>query len=180
MKLPHVGEVTKDEELDWLCSEPIPVPVLGGQSFSFVLEAYEDDPCKEDFHNAISAFLSLKGDAMKSAEPYVQQYFLDSVALAEEYGFPLDESCGRVAQAGDVWGLVEFRGELMVSRRPYEERDVYISIGGSCTWEKEHGIDIVFRAGIAVSKVGPYDGHLTNADAFGDRSLEGVIYRPMR
>ena len=35
------------------------------------------------------------------------------------------------------------------------------------------------RDGRAVTKVGPFDGHLTNADAYADSSLVGVIYVPL-
>jgi hypothetical protein len=30
-----------------------------------------------------------------------------------------------------------------------------------------------------VNKVGEYDGHCTNADAYGDESLEDVVYKPV-
>jgi len=45
-----------------------------------------------------------------------------------------------------------------------------------CNWEREHGLQIVLREGLSVTKLGPYDGHLTNADS----SLESVVYRSMR
>ncbi|WP_424556342.1 DUF6985 domain-containing protein [Streptacidiphilus pinicola] len=35
-----------------------------------------------------------------------------------------------------------------------------------CAWEPEHGLQIVFRRGCSVSKVGPFDSHLTNVSAF--------------
>lgn len=40
----------------------------------------------------------------------------------------------------------------------------------------EHGLQIVFRGRHTVSKVGPFDGHLTNADAFGREGLDSVVY----
>jgi hypothetical protein len=35
----------------------------------------------------------------------------------------------------------------------------------------------VFRDGATVTKVGPYDGHLTNSAANDDDQLDGVVYR---
>ena len=32
------------------------------------------------------------------------------------------------------------------------------------------------KTGLRVNKVGPYNGHLTHADAYGDEHLETVIY----
>jgi len=37
---------------------------------------------------------------------------------------------------------------------------VYFSIEGNCDWEEEHGLQLVFRDGTEVTKVGQYDGHL--------------------
>jgi hypothetical protein len=39
------------------------------------------------------------------------------------------------------------------------------------------GLQLVIRDGLAVTKVGAFDGHRTNADAFADPSLVGVVYR---
>jgi hypothetical protein len=41
----------------------------------------------------------------------------------------------------------------------------------------EHGLQIVLRNGLEVNKLGMYDGHLTNSDAFADPALEDTIYR---
>jgi hypothetical protein len=49
-----------------------------------------------------------------------------------------------------------------------------------CDWEPEHGLQIVFRGGRTVTKVGPYDGHLTNSAAYADGDLDGVLYRSWR
>ena len=65
----------------------------------------------------------------------------------------------------------------MVSRRPYGDRAAYVSLECGCDWEEEHGLQIVFKEGLHVNMVGQYDGHLTNADAYGDGRLENVIYR---
>ena len=59
-----------------------------------------------------------------------------------------------------------------------EGNAVYISLGCNCDWEQEHGLQIVLKDGLRVTKVGSFDGHLTNSDAYDDASLENVIYRP--
>ncbi len=48
---------------------------------------------------------------------------------------------------------------------------------GSCDWEREHGLQIVFKQGLFVNKVGAFDGHLTNSDAYANEELENVIDR---
>ncbi|HEY7328274.1 MAG TPA: hypothetical protein VH592_11565 [Gemmataceae bacterium] len=64
----------------------------------------------------------------------------------------------------------------MVSRRAYGDKGIYISVECGCEWEQEHGLQLVLRNGLKVNKLGGYDGHLTNSDAFDDESLEHVIY----
>ena len=46
----------------------------------------------------------------------------------------------------------------------------------NCDWEEEHGLQIVFKNGLTINKIGPYDGHCTNSDAYDDESLEDIIY----
>lgn len=45
------------------------------------------------------------------------------------------------------------------------------------SWEPEHGLQLVVEDGLRVCKVGPYDGHVTQALASGDPGLLGVVYR---
>lgn len=65
----------------------------------------------------------------------------------------------------------------MVTRRPYGDKRIYISLECGCDWEREHGLQIVFKEGQYVNKLGPYDGHLTNSDAFADDALEDIVYK---
>jgi hypothetical protein len=53
---------------------------------------------------------------------------------------------------------------------------MYVSIECECDWEPEHGLQIVLRDGRTVSKVGPYDGHLTNQSAYGRDDLAELVY----
>ncbi len=54
----------------------------------------------------------------------------------------------------------------MVTRRPYGDKGIYISVECGCDWEEEHGLQLVLKNGLKVNKLGGYDGHLTNSDAF--------------
>jgi len=60
---------------------------------------------------------------------------------------------------------VSFGGELIVSRRSGGDRAVYVSLECDCDWEPEHGLQLVFRNGTAITKVGPFDGRSSHADA---------------
>ncbi|MFA1544590.1 DUF6985 domain-containing protein, partial [Actinomadura monticuli] len=54
------------------------------------------------------------------------------------------------------------------------------SLECECDWEQEHGLQMVFRDVRTVTKIGPCDGHLTNSAAWGDDSLDGIVYHSSR
>ncbi|MBR7839579.1 hypothetical protein KDL01_40375 [Actinospica durhamensis] len=86
--------------------------------------------------------------------------------MGGEDGFP------SIDTPEDVWQHIVF-GEVAVGR---DGAAVFVSVESECSWEPEHGLQIVFRAGRAVTKVGPFDGQYINASADG-RELEDVVYR---
>jgi hypothetical protein len=171
MEIPGLGVMTRDDRMEWYYSPPIPVPVLGGKSCRIVVDEnqYLADPKKEEFHAAIANFLSIGPSVLKDVESEVFRYYKDCESEAST-GLAISSPSG-------VWSHVQLGSEPMVDRRGYGDRGIYISLECNCDWEPEHGLQIVFRNGLRVNKVGPFDGHLTNSDAFADDRLEHVIYR---
>lgn len=89
------------------------------------------------------------------------------------YGIP------ELAPTADIWTKVsiEHPPELRTGGGLYEPGRSYISFEGEVPWEPEHGLQLVFEDGEQVYRVGPYDGHNTNAHAYADDSLLGVIFK---
>lgn len=173
MDIPGLGRVSKDEQLDWYCSEPLPVNVLGGQSCRFVVVGYDDDPKKEEFHTAIRDFLSIGESVLKEVEGHIFQYYKDCI---EAWG-PEEDEYEPISSATDVWQQIQLGDQPLVTRREYGDRGIYVSLSCGCDWEEEHGLQIVFKNGQRVNKIGPYDGHYTNSDAYANERLEDVVYR---
>lgn len=172
MNVPGIGEVTKDDRFGWLCSQPIKVAVLDGKECRIVLEGYDEEQNKDDYHVAISEFLSSPTSALKEAETYIYQYYQDISSFIS----PSDQEFVAIDSPAEIWAHIQFGSEPIVSRRGYGDEKIYISLECNCDWEREHGLQIVFKDGNKVCKVGPYDGHLTNSDAFSDGALENVTY----
>ena len=105
---------------------------------------------------------------LKEAEKYIFQYYED---LYDE-----EDDCVKITKPEDVWNHIEFGDSLMVTRREYGDKLIYISLECSCDWEEEHGLEIVFKEGLKVNKIGSFDGHLTNSDAYANDELEDVVY----
>jgi len=173
MEIPGISEFTKDTEFDWYYSEGIAVKILGGQMCRIVLAGYDEDENKEDFHNAIKNFLTIDQSVLREAEDHVFRYYR---ACSENWN-PEDQQSPAIEHPQDVWKHVQFGREPMVGRRHRGDKGIYISLECECDWEIEHGLQIVFKNGLRINKVGPYDSHLTTSDAYDDMSLEDVIYR---
>jgi uncharacterized protein DUF6985 len=90
-----------------------------------------------------------------------------------EYGIP------EIPPDSDIWDHVTFAFlpwiELGGTR--LEPAPSYLSFEGEVSWEPEHGLQMVFEQGRRLCKVGPFDGHNTNAHAYDDESLLGVVFK---
>ena len=172
MEIPGLGPVVLQDSSGWHRSNSLPVPVLG-TSCHFVVEGYEDDPRKDDFHAAIANFLDADPTALRASAPAIFAYYQDvRTDVGDERDFPA------IGEPDDVWQHIELGREVMVERDTGGDGRVYLSIECECDWEPEHGLQIVFRDGTAVTKVGPYDSHVTNANAYGQAELRDVVYHP--
>ncbi|BBB58302.1 hypothetical protein UNDKW_0029 [Undibacterium sp. KW1] len=78
----------------------------------------------------------------------------------------------QIAQPSDVWQHIQYGYEALVSQRPNGDKTVYVSVECDCDWDVENGLQLVFRNGKEISKLGPFDDYLSNADAFGEASLD--------
>lgn len=167
-----LGVVGKDDDMGWLYSDPLPVRALGNAEVAFILEGYEDDPHPRDHDAAIAAFLSAGPDVLAAAAPHVYDYYLD----INGHWDPADDEYLDIPAPDRVWEHVQFGFEAHVQRDD-AAGPVYVSLECNCDWEPEHGLQLVFRNGDTVSKVGPYDGHLTNTGAYGDGRGGEAVYR---
>lgn len=172
VEIPILGKLEQYQFDNWLISTPIVVNVLDGEMIEFVLEDYQQDIAKEEFHQAIENFLTIDESVLKQAQDYIYQYYQD---VSNDIG-PDDECYIEIAQPEEVWQHIELNGPPLVTRRLQGDKLVYITLECNCDWEEEHGLQIVFKQGLFVNKVGPYDSHLTHSDAYDNPQLENVIY----
>lgn len=170
MEVPGLGEVTKDEEFGWYYSKPISVRMFGGKQSRIVLAGYDEDDRKHEFHAAIANFLAAAPCVLREADEPLFRYYKDF----EQWW--LEDGNAALESADELWQRVRFGSEPLVRRRAYGSKGIYVSIECECDWEEEHGLQLVLKNGIKVNKLGGYDGHLTNSDAFADERLEHVIY----
>lgn len=75
--IPYLGSLEKYQFDNWLISQPVTVKALDDKKYRFVLEDYEQDQNKEEFHQAIANFLTLDNSVLKQAQDDIYRYYKD-------------------------------------------------------------------------------------------------------
>ena len=166
---PGIGELTRCDD-GWLRSQPVPVRMFGGQLCAFEFDDYKSDDAKDDFHDAVAALLSGGEVVLREADEHLYRYYKDYEV------YYLEQGREAVASSANIWNHVQFGKTVSVRRRSSDDTSVYMLIECECDWEPEHGLQIVLKQGAKVTMLGPFEGHLSNADAWGIPALEQVVY----
>ncbi|MFI5534164.1 DUF6985 domain-containing protein [Kitasatospora sp. NPDC051853] len=170
MEIPGLGALTPDPGHDGYRSDPMPVPGLGGAVCAVVFPDCDGGPVAEDLLAAAVAFLALDASVLRAAAGPIFEYYEDVVSVLGE------DLPDRVAGPAEVLAHIRPGREALVER---DGDEVYVSVECECSWEPEHGLQLVFLGGRTVSKVGPYDGHLTHHPRFPGENVAGVVYQRM-
>lgn len=166
--IPGLGKLI-NVEVDWLTSGRVDVPALGRRC-TFLVDGFEPAETSQ-LSDCVQAFCGLSAvDLRRKAGDHVWAYYRDFADhYAHEPGFPV------IAGIESVWDYVTFGAEIWVKQ---QESHWYVSVENECAWEPEHGLELVFKDGRHLVKVGQVDGHLTNQWAYNDDSIpEEIVYR---
>lgn len=69
-------------------------------------------------------------------------------------GAPMMANTSQIATSGDVWQHLQF-GDELVEKRPHSgDQGINILLCCECDWEAERGLQIVFKNGLRVNKIG--------------------------
>ncbi|MDD5769834.1 MAG: hypothetical protein PHE25_02610 [Candidatus Gracilibacteria bacterium] len=168
IKLNSIGVLKQDIKfLDWWKSEEISVPYFENQKIQFVIEKKLDED-NAIFDNVISNFLKLNEKDKLKISKYAYESYKDFVNIVgeDEFNFVLNKQ-------EDIRKYIHPYKIYITKRR--KDGLVYLSINTNCDWEEEHGLQIVYKNGNEIVRVGPIDGHLLCIDAYGDLSRENKI-----
>jgi len=162
MRIDQLGELTPDRDVpEWLVSNTVAIPYFSGARLRFVFDGLEDDDKPDEVASAVRRFLGLSVRDRDEAAPRLFDNYREICTAIGE---------GRVGVAlggpADAWNHVR-PDEIRVTRRSRGDRKVYVQITAECAWEREHGLQIVYRDGFELGRVSQQDGHLTPADALG-------------
>ena len=140
--------------------------------------AASDPHARAVFDAALANFVK-GGDALlDKVTKYLWRYYRATIAEFDDAQID-DYEIPRLARDIDIWKHVTLSHppEFQLGRTSkYEPGISYFSFEGEVSWEPEHGLQLVFEHGRRVCKVGPYDGHMTQAHASGKLSLLRVVF----
>lgn len=169
---PPFGVLEWDNHLGWWRSKPLSVPLFDGQLASITVdpEAPDDSdaPISRDVLEAAAAFFSLTPAALAEIEPHVWQEYID---MRDVVG----EDCPEIERK-DLWKNVKLNG-ISIDRRDADAL-VYVNIECNCTWEPEHGLQLVLQNGVRWVRVSDYSGHLTDGDSYACPALDTWMSDP--
>ncbi|WP_297007248.1 DUF6985 domain-containing protein [uncultured Corynebacterium sp.] len=157
--LPGIGALHEDE--DGLVTPPLSVGILDAEvEFTFPEWDPEDaDPAEVTaVTQTITAFRDAPQSVLAVASEAIYAYYRETAdALVDEPD--LEDWFPEIGSPEEVWDHVTLGENPTVEE---EDGIWYVSLESECEWDEEGGLQIVFRSGGEITKVGPFDGLLTD------------------
>ncbi|MFD1552365.1 hypothetical protein DNU06_10965 [Putridiphycobacter roseus] len=173
---PTIGTLTQNEKFqEWWRSAAINIPFVGMDlPVTFMDFIPENDALfLKEAEEAIQSFMNLESTYKFQIAEHVMANFKEVASYLGEEGIPKEMKNVNLLS---IWNFV-YPTEIFMSRRHKADKDVYLILACECEWEKEHGLQFVFRQGRKLTRVSDQDGHLTNADAFDIPDSEDKLLR---
>ena len=151
-------------------SDPVPFSIFDGKEIRVVLDGMSDDSRDlAEYENAVGNILGLSKDDRERITPEVFKNYTDVRTACESLGW----DCPVISEK-DIWQHI-YPSEIIVSRRARRDKDLYVQVHCECDWEIEHGLQLVFRRGLQLTRVSDIDGHDTESDACDVPDSEDIL-----
>ena len=160
-----IGDLIQNEQFTgWWYSKPTLIPLL---DLELPITFIDYDPLIDtefipEADAALKNFLAFTSIEKLKLAPHIFENFVEISSYLNVDDIP--EKI-RGAQPLSIWNFVH-PTQLFINRRPTNDKDLYVVLACECEWEKEHGLQMVFRQGKKLTRVSDQDGHLTEADAY--------------
>ncbi|RZL50129.1 MAG: hypothetical protein EOP00_05730 [Pedobacter sp.] len=162
-----IGQLKQEETFpDWWKSAEFEIPFFGNDKLTITFMDFEpehDTTFIAEADQALTHFMKLTIENRNSISELAYKNcmdFLDAVEVDKA-----DEPFRQLTDKNEIWKFIH-PTEIYVTRRPYQEQDIYVQVACECDWEQEHGLQVVFRQGKKLTRISDQDGHLTEADAY--------------
>jgi hypothetical protein len=148
-----VGQLTPtDYDPDFFYSQPFPMPYFDNKKIKVGFVEPKHKLYLDAADKVLEDFMGLSSvDRVKHSD-IVYHYYSETL----KYGYtkPLD-----IKTAKDVWNFVTPK-EIIIH---WDENGAfYLCVSCMCEWEEEHGLQLVFKDGITLSRASGHDGHFAD------------------
>lgn len=162
-----LGSLKQDETIEeWWRSDLVEIPFFDNKKIAFIFINFppgQDRDFLREADSAVEMFLVKGIKEKESLSNLVYKNcmdFLNAVEYDED-----DKRLWEIVDKNEIWSFV-YPSEIFVTRRDRRDCAIYIQICSECEWEREHGLQLVFKKGRQLTRISDQDGHLTEADAY--------------
>ncbi len=171
-----IGQLKQNSQFsDWWESVEIKVPLFDDTKLkvSFIdFEPENDSEFIEEADHALAVFLKLSVRDRNSISELAYKNCMDFLEMVEFD--EADDPLRQIQDHNDIWKFI-YPKDIYVSRRHRNDKDIYVVVSCECEWEREHGLQFVFRQGKKLTRISDIDGHLTDADAYDKQDEEDEL-----
>jgi hypothetical protein len=141
---------------EWLISEPVAVSFFSGKELQFTLngDLKNDGNFLSDANQTIKNFLTKTENDRLNASNLVYKYYraIQDYYDSELFGAePL-----KLNNEREIWNYV-YPYEIYISRNSEADDNLYLQVQCDCEWEEEHGLQLVFKNGLELTRVSAID-----------------------
>ena len=156
-KIESLGELKPHPEVpEGLISEPISVAFFDGKELRFTFDGdlENDESFLFDANQTVINFLRKNaGDRLRDSDFVYKIYrrikdYYDSQSY-DVVHLNLDDKT-------EIWKYIH-PCEIYVCRGGKEDRNMYLQVHCECDWEEEHGLQLVFKNGLELTKASGID-----------------------
>lgn len=167
-----LGRLEQSEFADWWMGPELHIPLWNNKPvrLNYRFDPDTDPDFLPEADAAVRNFLRKGPEALKEATPHLDWNFKACCEIIYD-GVTRDMLTDWQREVLDhedrnrLWELISPYDYMYVARRHRRDRDIYIVLPCSCEWEEEHGLQLVYRRGLMLTKLDQIDDHLTEADA---------------
>lgn len=158
IEIESVGKLIPHPDVpdEWLISEPISIPLFDGKllKVTFNVDLENDKQILAESDKAIKNFLQIKSsERMKFSQSVYKNYRqIQDYYDSQDWG----ASALELNNENEIWQFV-YPHEVYICRGYDADKSIYLIVTCGCEWEPEHGLQLVFKNGVELSRISDID-----------------------
>lgn len=148
-----VGQLKPLEyDTDFFESEPFAIPYFDNKKLKIGFVEAKHAPYLSEADEVLENFLKLTGEERIKDSQLVFNYYDETLKFG--YTEQLD-----IKTVDEIWNFV-YPSEIIIDCD--EKGNFYLCVSCGCEWEEEHGLQLVFKDGLTLTRANGHDGYYTD------------------